>query len=168
MSKTRYNFKRIPAQCLIDIYTGLSLELKKQPFGKRNFRRALVSWKDTGALHKLHRKYPQFTSAKNKEVDWKHQLHEGHNLIPYNRIQEIYNTIREKWAPLGNPQINLWNKGEKAFDQYNKDVVSAIKKGTLKYKDVLKWKKVLIKKSFITLDDGTKLPTKFYMIKLTT
>ena len=49
MSKTRYNFKRIPAQCLIDIYTGLSLELKKQPFGKRNFRRALVSWKDTGA-----------------------------------------------------------------------------------------------------------------------
>ena len=56
MSETKYNFKRIPLECLIAIYRGLNDELLKQPLGKRNFKKALVSWKNTGALHKLHKK----------------------------------------------------------------------------------------------------------------
>jgi len=48
-------------ECLIVIYQGLSDELLKQPSGKKNFKKALVSWKDTGAFHKMHKKYSQFT-----------------------------------------------------------------------------------------------------------
>ena len=135
MNETKYNYKRIPKECLIEIYKGLSNELLKQPTGKKNFRKALVSWKNTGGLHKLHKKYSQFTSAKNKEIDWKHQLHEGHNLIPYNRIQEIYNQIRKEYEPKvgepmgGQPKIRLWNKEDRIYMEYERLIVKAIKEG---------------------------------------
>ena len=126
MSDKKYNFKRIPAECLNEIYQGWSDELLKQPYGKKNFRKALVSWKNTGALHKLHKKYSQFTSAKNTEVEWDGK---SQYMIPYNRIQEIYNEVRKKYGPLGNPKINLWNRGDQEFKKYNELIVKGIKKG---------------------------------------
>ncbi len=56
MSDTKYNFKRIPSQCLIDIYHGINKEILSQPIGERNFKKALVSWKNRGLLTKLHKK----------------------------------------------------------------------------------------------------------------
>ena len=41
-------------------------------------------------------------------------------------IQEIYNEVRKKYGPLGNPKINLWNRGDQEFKKYNELIVKGI------------------------------------------
>ena len=91
MSKNEIQTKSINRKPIIDIYRGLSKELLKQPTGKKNFKKALVSWKNTGALRRLHKKYSTFTTGKKTQVEWDGK---SEHMIPYNRIQEIYNQIR--------------------------------------------------------------------------
>ena len=132
MSNKRYNYKDIPPECLIDIYRGLSKELLKQPTGKKNFKKALVSWKNTGALRRLHKKYSTFTTGKKTQVEWDGK---SQHMIPYNRIQEIYNQIRKEYEPKGGepmggqPKIHLWNKEDRIYMEYERLIVKAIKEG---------------------------------------